>query len=121
MCTDLKELPVNDNFAKKENGWGYTNKTGAVIHNNERKKYGNRFRAKEKLTMSVDLLAGSLSYAINGVSQGTAYEIPRGAYRLACCLPFKEQQVTVTRFWTSLPRNNSNNSTNDNSNGETNS
>eukprot|EP01083_Nonionella_stella_P089362 249347_1 len=100
---NINALPTEDTFTYTPNGYGYANKTGAFTFNRERKKYGQRYRHGDKITVRLDLQARELRFLVNDEDQGLAYDgVPKGAYRLACCMQFKEQKVSITRFWTSL-------------------
>ena len=100
---NLQELPLDEHFAYEPNGYGYTNKTGTLTHDGERKRYGLRYKHGDILTMRLDLMSRELSYKINGKDQGIAYDnLPKGAYRLSIKLQFAEQKVSILRFWTSL-------------------
>ncbi|ETO34007.1 hypothetical protein RFI_03087 [Reticulomyxa filosa] len=101
----LAELPLeNEQFVNFENGYGFTNKTGEFIQNKERKTYSaTPWKRGSVLTLHLDLTSRTLSYSIDGKSIGLAKDcLPRGAYRLAAKMQFKEQRVTIERFWTSL-------------------
>jgi len=100
---NLNALPTDETFTYTPDGYGYANKTGAFTTNRERKKYGQRYRHGDKITVRLDLTARTLHFLINDVDQGIAYDgLPKGAYRLAACMQFKEQKVVISRFWTSL-------------------
>lgn len=50
-------------------------------------------------------MSRTLHFLINDEDQGCAVDnLPKGAFRLACCMQFKEQRVVISRFWTSLGR-----------------
>mmetsp|Transcript_38505 Transcript_38505/g.34062 ORF Transcript_38505/g.34062 Transcript_38505/m.34062 type:complete len:849 (+) Transcript_38505:175-2721(+) len=100
---NINALPTEETFTYTPNGFGYANKTGAFTHNKERKKYGIRYRHGDKITIRLDLQSRTLHFLINDENQGLAYEgLPKGAYRLACCMQFQEQKVSITRFYTSI-------------------
>ena len=100
---NINALPTEETFTYTPNGYGYANKTGAFTFNKERKKYGIRYRHGDKITVRLDLQSRTLTFLINDESQGLAYEgLPKGAYRLACCMQFKEQKVSISRFYTSI-------------------
>jgi len=100
---NLELLPINDNFAKETDGYGYINKNGMKVNGNQSEKYGDRWRHGDILSIQIDLLSQTLEYFINGKSQGNAYsKLPRGAYRLALKLQFKDQKVSILKFWTSV-------------------
>jgi len=100
---NLNALPTDETFTYTPDGYGYANKTGAFTTNRERKKYGQRYRHGDKITVRLDLTARTLHFLINDEDQGVAYDgLPKGAYRLAACMQFKEQKVVISRFWTSL-------------------
>lgn len=102
---NINALPTEETFTYTPNGYGYANKTGAFTFNKERKKYGQRYRHGDKITIRLDLQSRTLTFLINDESQGLAYDgLPKGAYRLAACMQFREQKVSITRFWTSLGR-----------------
>jgi len=103
---NINALPTEETFTYTPDGYGYANKTGAFTANKERKKYGQRYRHGDKITVRLDLQARTLHFLVNDEDQGLAYDgLPKGAYRLACCMQFQEQKVVVTRFWTSLGKN----------------
>eukprot|EP01084_Bolivina_argentea_P093365 167931_1 len=100
---NINALPTEETFTYTPDGYGYANKTGAFTFNKERKKYGQRYRHGDKITVRLDLTARQLTFLINDETQGLAYDgLPKGAYRLGACMQFKEQKVLITRFWTSL-------------------
>ena len=104
---NINMLPTDQTFTYTPDGYGYANKTGAFTANKERKKYGIRYRHGDKITVRLDLQSRDLTFLINDESQGIAMEnLPKGAYRLACCMQFKEQKVSILRFWNSLGKNN---------------
>ena len=103
---NINALPTEETFTYTSNGYGYANKTGAFTHNKERRKYGIRYRHGDKITVRLDLQSRTLSFLINDEDQGLAYEgLPKGAYRLACCMQFREQKVSISRFYTSIGKN----------------
>ncbi len=84
-------------------GYGYANKTGHFTTGKERAKYGVRYRSRDVITVRLDLTSRTLHFLLNDEDQGcAAANIPKGAYRLSCCMQFKEQRVVITRFWSSL-------------------
>lgn len=100
---NINSLPTEETFTYTPHGFGYANKTGAFTHNKERKKYGQRYRHGDKITIRLDLQSRTLHFLINDEDQGLAYEgLPKGAYRLACCMQFQEQKVSITRFYSSI-------------------
>eukprot|EP01084_Bolivina_argentea_P110594 197427_1 len=105
---NINSLECDTTFTYTPNGYGYANKTGAFTANKERKKYGIRYRHGDKITVRLDLMSRDLTFLINDESQGLAMDnLPKGAYRLAACMQFKEQKVSILRFWNSLGKDNS--------------
>ena len=57
------------------------------------------------MTVRLDLMSRTLHFLVNDEDQGCAVDnLPKGAFRLASCMQFKEQRVVISRFWTSLGR-----------------
>merc|ERR1719474_1256773 len=100
---NINALPTDEFFINSPDGYGYANKSGKFATNNERTPYGTRYRHGDKITVRLDLTSRTLHYLVNDEDQGCAVEnLPKGAYRLACCMQFKEQRVVIKRHWTSL-------------------
>ena len=66
------------------------------------KKYGNKFKAGDKVSILLDTKAKTLSFTLNGEDQGVAVKnLPSGEYRLAAAFFEKSQKIILnkTTIW----------------------
>ena len=91
--------PVDATPFKGKYGYGYQNKNGYIFHNGVRKKYGRRFRREDILTITLNMLNRTLSFAVNDQDIGVAFDsLPAGTYRVAVTMRFREQKVEMISF-----------------------
>ena len=77
ISADVKDARKNimENMpGKTRHGWGYYGKSGAKWHNGDHSNYGTKFKNGDKVTVTLDKAADTLSFAVNGVDQKVAYD-----------------------------------------------
>ena len=85
-------------FSNDINGYGYMGKDGGIQRSGRYKKYGNPFKAGDKISIRLDMNSKTLAFTLNGDDQGIAFKnLPSGDYRLAITLTKKWQKITLSK------------------------
>ena len=85
-------------FTNDINGYGYMGNDGGVQRSGRYKKYGQQFKAGDKVTVVLDTKNKTLSFQLNGEDQGIAYKnLPAGDYRLAVSFFEKTQKIIMSK------------------------
>ena len=98
LKTNKNKKLLTKSFTTDMMGYGYMGNNGATQKGGKVKKYGEKFKAGDKVSIILDMNAKSLSFLLNGEDQGIAFKnIPSGDYRLAASLCEKMQKITLSK------------------------
>ena len=93
---------LTQSFTNDINGYGYMGNDGGVQRSGRYKKYGQQFKAGDKVAVVLDTKQKTLSFELNGEDQGVAFKnLPSGDYRLAAAFFERSQKIVLqhTAIW----------------------
>ena len=102
LKTNKNKKLLTQSFTNDMMGYGYMGNDGGTQRSGRYKKYGEKFKAGDKVSIILDMNAKSLSFVLNGDDQGVAFKnLPSGDYRLAASFFEKMQKITLnkTTIW----------------------
>jgi len=105
ICNVIGGLKTNKNkklltqsFTLGNVGYGYMGNDGGKQKSGRYKKYGDKFKAGDRVSIVLDTKASTLSFALNGEDQGIAFKnLPSGEYRLAAAFFEKSQKIILNK------------------------
>eukprot|EP01084_Bolivina_argentea_P203850 348100_1 len=97
---------TSDSFMTNEKKPNYSiGGAGEILSKGKYKNYGKELHTNDLITMELDCDEGTLSYDINTVSQGVAYDIDKTdnmQYKLAIFMFHNTESVTIVDFQTTM-------------------
>jgi len=89
---------LTQSYTNDINGYGYMGNDGGTQRSGRYRTYGEKFKAGDKVQVTLDMKAKTLSFALNGEDQGVAFKnLPDGEYRLAAVLSQKAQKINLAK------------------------